>query len=143
VRREPDPDRQRLPFTQADPQTAVVEVLVLSAGDPIPGLYRIRLVKGGPYVAARIEYGPPADPIDDTPLDRAPRWQCWIDGEMIGADRDPHKAGAYRIWPAHQISQDDYDHMLAISKWARENSPRDPAANPSRPIDLMTTPVPF
>lgn len=118
-------------------------VPAMNNGDPIPGLYRIRLVKGGPWVAARIVYGPPLDPIDGTELDRAPRWQCWIDGEMIGADPDPHAAGAYRIWPAHQVSQAEYDHMVAVSKWAKEHSPRDPAANPTRPIDPLTAPIPF
>jgi hypothetical protein len=116
---------------------------VTEHGDPIPGYYRLKLIKGGPWVGARIVYGPPPDPIDGTELDRAPRWQAWLDGKMIGADRDPHRAGAFRIWPAHSIEKAEYEYLIANSQWAKANSPNDPAANPGRPIDLLTAPIPF
>lgn len=113
-------------------------------GDPIPGLYKLRLVKGGPYVAAKITWGPPLDPIDGTVLDRAPRWNAFLDGELIGEPGPcPHKSGAFRIWPAHSIDQAEYDYMIAISKWAKANAPNDPAANPTKPLDPLTTPIPF
>jgi len=113
-------------------------------GDPVPGFYRIRLVRGGPWVGARITYGPPLDPIDGEELDRSPRWNAFIDGELIGEPGPcPHKAGAFRIWPAHSISQAEHDYLVATARWARDHAQAEPAANPRQTIDPLTAPVPF
>lgn len=46
---------------------------------PAPGLYRARLVKGGPWVAARIWRGPPTDPLTGEELERAYAVRCEVD----------------------------------------------------------------
>lgn len=93
-------------------------------GTPTPGLYRTRLVKGGPWVAARIWHGPPLDPVTGEPLDRAPRLQC----EIAGAEADPIEA-----WPR-------LHGPITATEWrdlrARARIEGTPESQPKRAVDL-------
>ncbi len=95
---------------------------------PEPGFFELRLVKGGPYVPARI-------------MCDGGMWSAEIDGEQCGApDAEPAAAaGVYRIWTAgRRITEPEYSYRLSLKAWAIQNDPRHPAARPTEAIDLRT-----
>lgn len=112
---------------------------------PRPGLYRMRLVKDGPFVPVKIWFGLPV--IDGEEQDRAPRWLCEIAGRTDFWEKD---AGNYRCrcaldigraWPFcanAPISEQDYAYMLDHAEWSRQFKPSNPDANPRKAIDLAT-----
>lgn len=104
---------------------------------PIEGYYRIRMVRGGPWVPVKIWFAPPADPDNpDELLDRSPRWQATRNGEACDV---------WTVWPFcadKTITKDEYDYMLAHGEWARAHSPNHPSADPRRPVDLSKAPPP-
>ena len=88
---------------------------------PKVGYFRIRLVRKGMFVAARIsnEFG---------------FWRAMINGQSCGAaDPDPAKAdGVYRIWTTGvQITKQEYDRLLGS-----------PPSSPQLPIDIGSMPPP-
>ena len=95
----------------------------LYVSDPLPGFYRRRLVKGGPWVPARIFYSG-----DGLLL-------C----EVNGISADPLDAWTWLA--GHPISEDEFRWRTETMKWASGTNA--PEATPSEPIDLMTTPIPF
>jgi hypothetical protein len=100
---------------------------------PKVGYFKLRLVKRGPWVGARI------DQIDG-------KWVATIDGtEQSPGHEDPVEAkGVLKVWHAGQfISQPEYNYLVQLAAWAREHSPDHPAANPGKPIDLATLPPVF
>lgn len=107
-------------------------------GRPAPGFYKIRLTRGGPFVAARILHQPGRDPIDGTPLDRSYWWTAIIDGEPVAEpSTSAEEAGVFRIWPVcWSIGEAEYDYLLANAKWAKAHAPHEPAANPRQAINL-------
>lgn len=106
--------------------------------NPEPGLFRIRLVKGGPWVAARITHGPARDPVTGESLDRSPMWVGEIAGKPTGpAAPCPHAAGIFQIWERGEpITIAEYRHLCAVKDHADRYAPDMPEANPRRPIDL-------
>lgn len=97
---------------------------------PVAGHYRRRLVRGGPWVPVRIWYGPPADPETGEELDRSPRWQAQVGDEI----RD-----GVEEWPSccnNPIDAAEWRYLMAERDWCREFAPDEPAANPTKPIDL-------
>ena len=55
---------------------------------PTPGFYRIRKVKGGPFVAVRVWLWHPVDPLTGEELtERGMRWQCQLNGYEFCPDR--------------------------------------------------------
>ena len=109
----------------------------VDANKPIAGFYRMKLVRGGPWLAVKLWHGPPNDPETGEELDRSHRWQALLDGAEVEV---------WRVWPScavEPISESDYGFMLANSAWVKQHSPEEPAANPSQPIDLMRAPSPF
>lgn len=55
--------------------------------DPKPGFFRMRLVKGGPFVGAEIRHGAPRDPETGGIMEeRSFMWETIIDGKLA---RDP------------------------------------------------------
>ena len=115
-----------------------------SLSRPAPGLYRWRAVKGGPVVAATIEYGPPRDPETGEPLDRCWYWQALVSGQPVG---DPEVVPSDTVWAIHEsgelIDQQTYDLLVAQAAWDREHKPDAPMANPRKRIDLMGVEPPF
>lgn len=101
--------------------------------DAVPGLYKTRLVRKGPWVTVKIR-APERDPEtgelleDDHPY-------CEIDGKP---------ADVARAWPfclANPIDEPEFKRLRALREWAMKNAPDDPYANPTKPIDLNKAPT--
>jgi hypothetical protein len=111
---------------------------------PQAGLYKTRLVRGGPVVAVRIWHGLPL--IDGEAQDRAPQWCVEIDGRTERIERDDD--AGYRcsvpldpmsVWPrcaAHVIDDAEYQFLLRRRAWAHEHAPDHPLTRPRRPVDM-------
>lgn len=95
---------------------------------PQPGFYRLRRVRGGPWIAARIW-------IDNSIPERPAVMLAEIDGQF----QDP-----LAIWPScagNDVDEAEYRHLLNVREWAVQHAPNAPEANPLQPIDLATQPV--
>ena len=113
---------------------------------PVEGFYRTRLVKGGPWVAARIFRtccctigGGDMNVIHDwTPdCDRFPRLRC----EVAGRERDAAEA-----WPSllgNPIPESEWRYLRDGAEWDRRFNPVSPHARPTEPIDLNRMPSLF
>jgi hypothetical protein len=99
---------------------------------PQPGFFRLRLVRGGPWVCARIYIPCPMDPFTGEPTER-PRLIC---AEINGEDVEAH-----RVWHfGEPITASEFEFLLAESRWAHRYSPADPKANPRKKIDPLNIP---
>ena len=104
---------------------------------PIPGFYRRRLVKGGPFVGVRIYQACPLDPESGEPMQRSRPLLCQVNGEWA----DPYETW---IWVAGaKISEAEFNFLMADASHAMEYRPTAPRANPRRKIDLMESELPF
>lgn len=100
---------------------------------PEPGFFKMRLVSKGPHVAAQISH-------------QDGRWWADIDGvRQIPSHEDPMIAeGVTRIWESgERIHPDQYDHLLAMSAWAKEHDQTHPLADPKQPINVNRMKTPF
>ena len=106
------------PMTNRDETPRRVDV-------PEVGFFSMRLVRLGPYVAARIEHSPAG-------------WRATIDGQTFEPNPDPAYAkGVFQIWHGgKRIREAEYRHMLHVRDWAKREAPRHPAANPRRRINI-------
>ena len=98
---------------------------------PTAGHYRMKLVRGGPWIAVRLWFGPPLDPETHEPLDRSHRWYALRDGREVEV---------HHVWPScavEPITEAEYGYMLAASAWDRQHDPLAPASAPDEPIDLL------
>lgn len=109
-----------------------------------PRLYAITLVKGGPRCALKVWHDAPADPVTGELLDRAPRWQALLHGEEV----DPFAViieidtvTGQAIVKGEEIDQAEYDHLLAVRKWALEHNTDAPEASPREKINLNKMPA--
>jgi hypothetical protein len=100
---------------------------------PQPGLFKIRLVRGGPWVAAEIAQ------------DEAGRWSATIDGAAADSHPDPAQAeGVFRIWHyGSVIDASEHAFLTERARWARTHAPDSPEANPKRPISVGAMPPAF
>ena len=104
---------------------------------PEVGTFRLRLVKGGPWVAARIRHEPTRDPDDGTFLDRSFYWFGDINGE-----NDPNPAPSpnervHRIWLwGERVAEDEFLFLLRDAEWATNYQPDDPRARPREAVDI-------
>lgn len=88
---------------------------------PLPGYFRLRLVKDGWRAPAQIIF---ADGL----------WQAIIDGEEGEPDADPVVAGVDTIWAYGAFSTaDEYAFLNATREWARQYRSDHPAADARRP----------
>jgi hypothetical protein len=92
--------------------------------DPQCGFYLRRLVKRGPYVTAHIW-------LEDGEL------RCEVDGREV----DPVEQWSYLA--DNPITEGEYYWREALARHARHFEPRDPLANPRKPIDHLQTPIRF
>jgi hypothetical protein len=102
---------------------------------PVAGHYLVKLRKGGPPVALRLWWGPPLDPETGEPMDRAPRWNCMLNGVQ------PVDVADY--WPGCAklpISAAEHDRIATLSKTQDRASP---FYDPLRSIDRLKAPLPF
>ena len=103
--------------------------------EPQPGFYRRRLVRNGPWVAARIWLEAETD--EDGSLASDEVLKC----EVGGKARDP--ADQWTYLASHPIPREEYDYMMDNQRWCEQNDPNDPVSQPERPIDFNKLPTPF
>lgn len=103
--------------------------------DPQCGFYRARLVRGGPWVAARIWVESYKDPVTglDSGMDRI---FCTVDGKH----RDPVEW--FTRLAMYPMKMSEFDFETADSAHAKAYRPDDPKADPSKPIDLTKLSAP-
>lgn len=105
---------------------------------PVEGFYRVTITRGGPWVAAKVWYGPPLDPEPPhEPLDRYHRWQALRAGREWPVEN---------IGPIHErdrITEAEYRHLLEVAAWATAHAPDAPEATPGKAIDMLTAPCPW
>jgi hypothetical protein len=112
-------------------------MITVSALEPTPGLYRMPLRRGGVRVAVKIWYGAPLDPVTRDEMDRGHRWQALANDDPVDFER---------VWPVcakEPIDQAEYDHLVRLARWSKQNAPDAPHANPRRPVNYLTAPLPF
>jgi 5'-3' exonuclease len=133
-----DPKMVRVVPPMADPEEWWREEL-LHPGQPVPdmpqcGFYRRKLVKGGPFVPARIWREPEVD------LQGKPTGQDLLRCEVGGKPRDPF-AEWVRL-SMMPIKKSEYAFEQADAAHAKVFRPDDPKANPRIPIDITKLPAP-
>ncbi len=97
---------------------------------PEPGYFRMRLVKGGPWVGAIIFRPCPIEMHPETfqAVDRWPHLQAEVDGKPAGVDR---------VWTSgRRVPMAEYLFLRDDRAWAREYAPQSPEANPRQPVNL-------
>jgi len=123
-----EPENIRL-VAHVDNEWAWWEDELISPGQRIPedpqsGFYRTKLVKGGPYVTARIW---------------RTKWNATQDQvkcEIAGKPRDPHQH-----WPGLSLKPIPRENFNVMTKRS-DNAPRHaPEANPNKPIDRTAQPA--
>lgn len=98
--------------------------------EPRPGFFAMRLVKGGPEVAARLYLACPMDPEFGEPTDRPRHLLAEVDGAEATEGWIP------RIWTSgREISAADFHYLRDDAEWCRDNAPDEPRANPRRAVD--------
>lgn len=104
---------------------------------PVPGFYRRKLVKNGPYVGVVIFYACPMDPESGEPMQRSRHLLCQVNGDWA----DPIDQWS---WVAgNRVTQAEYNFLLADAAHAMEFRPTAPRANPRQAIDLLESELPF
>lgn len=139
----------------APPKPRVVrkaEIINPLDGSPgVPGFYRTRLVKDGPFVPVALRHEPPRDPDTGEPMDRSYLWSLEIAGELV-ADPSPCQQRAFGRYVTNSngwgltgevIDQELYEYMLRVREWAIANDPTAPEANPRQSVDLDRIPPLF
>lgn len=102
--------------------------------EPQCGFYKRRLVQGGAYVACRIWREPEVD---------------FATGKPTGKDTLACEVATERADPMSQwgylcrapITEADYKHMIELAQWARLHAPKEPEADPFKPVDWGTIPL--
>lgn len=108
--------------------------------EPRTGMFKVRLTKGGPWVAMKISHGPALDPITGETLDRSPLWSVEINGEIVGTPcPDPWGAGVDPTRMGDEIDEAEYRYLIALKDHAERYEPDHPAARPRRAIDPNST----
>ena len=110
--------------------------------DPRPGYFKLRVVKGGPFVGAEIRHGPGRDPETGEELDRSWLWEALIGGKHIRPPAaDPVNAGVFRIWESGvEIAEAEYRFLIADAEWCAAHAPDEPAARPADPVKIADLP---
>ena len=117
----------------------------LQLHDLQPGFFKVRLVRGGPWVAAEliIAGGRLATTEDGCPV-FAPIWLAELPDLLVEAtmEGEAFRHPLFRLlYFGVRIDETEYRHLLATAAWARKHSPRNPAANPTKPVDPSIIPI--
>ena len=103
--------------------------------EPQCGFYKRRLVRGGPWVGARIWLESITDGAGELVADEVLR--CEVDNKAA----DP--LGEWTHICGHPITQGEFLFLTATTRWASAHAPEHPAANPGERVDFLRAPVPF
>lgn len=96
--------------------------------EPQCGFYKRRLVKGGPWVPARIWREAETDYFTKEPTGK----------DILRCTVGTKSCDAAQEWPRlapYPVKQSDYEYMTATAEWAKVHAPNEPEANPAKPID--------
>jgi hypothetical protein len=113
--------------------------------EPMAGLYKTFLVKGGPPVAVRIWFGNAI--IDGEEQDRGFDWRVEIDGETDQPVTDSTGCccrvplDVHSVWPfcaRRPIDEKEYRYLQRRARWAREHAQHHPAARPRERVDVRS-----
>lgn len=111
---------------------------------PSPGLFKLQLVRGGPYVAARINHAPTRDPLTNEQLDRSWYFEAEIDGASVDEISPSPSATVWQIWEfGVRINDAEHRYLIELASYARQHAPHEPIATPYEPIDLNKIPPLF
>lgn len=104
--------------------------------DPQCGFFKRRLRRGGVLVPARIWLYSPIDIgtgelVDDEVL------QCEVDGQYA----DPFEQWSYLC--GDPITEQEFQYLTALRQHAQVHEPDLPHADPRKPVDWLTAPLPF
>lgn len=103
--------------------------------EPQCGWFKRRLVKGGPFVPARIWLEQEIDPVTGELLaDEVLR--C----EVNGNTRDPHEEWQWLC--GITISEREFKYKTALRQHCAWHEPNDPSVNPRQPVDWSRIPTP-
>lgn len=102
--------------------------------DPQDGFFKSRLVKGGPWVPARIWRDEELDFITGQPTGFD-----IVKCEVNGKARNPLREWLYLA--RMPITKADFDHRVALSSWAKNYDPNSSEANPGKAIDWNKEPL--
>ena len=102
---------------------------------PQCGYFKRRFVRDGPWIPCRVWIQSETDPETGE----------LISDEIMCCDvgmqpRDPDDEWPYLC--AHPITEKEYIFLVKLMKYAKARAPREPLANPRKPIDLLTIPAP-
>lgn len=94
---------------------------MIKEGEPQPGFYKRKLVRGGPWLPVSIGHTA-ADSLV----------------AIVGLDQhvDPQDIWTWVV--GNQISEDEYNYLIANLKHARDHRPDDPLNTPTAPVDFAT-----
>ncbi len=103
-----------------------------------PGLFRIRLIKRGPWIPAGICRPCPIEMYEDEPwqwLDRWPLLRAWIDVDAFG--RPKTAADPDRVWiHGEEITFEDYQFHVDLRVHIIRNEPDAADADPTKAINI-------
>jgi hypothetical protein len=95
-----------------------------NAVDTPPGWFKLKLVRGGPEVPAKVWRIEERDEVGDLMADV--EYRAEIDGEAVDVLNPPR-------WPWMRIDRAEWQFLTDTAAWARANDPDHPAAQPRRP----------
>lgn len=107
-----------------------------TTADPMPGFYKRRLVRGGPWVPARIW----------CVQDICPDTGELLSDEFLQAECNGEWADPDDVWTwlcANPISEQEFKYLTALAEHCARHEPGHPAANPRKAIDHLQTPLHF
>lgn len=109
--------------------------------DPECGWFKRKMVRGGPWMAARIWVEIHDQPIDketgELAGDERLLWRCTVGG----VERDP--VDEWFNLCQRPIDVDEFDYLTRLQRYAKNVEPREPLATPKEPIDLGRAPPPI
>lgn len=110
---------------------------------PRPGLFKVRLVKNGPWLPARLIYAPARDPLTGERLDRSWYWSAYVNGRLLAAPSpDPGRARVDDVWlSGRPITLNEFRFLQRQLAFDRHFAPA--AADPRSPIDVRAIPPIF
>lgn len=101
---------------------------------PQAGFFKRRLIKGGPWVPVQIWVERQHDDAGDLIADEI--ILCTVDGREAAVDAH------WTYACAHPITEAEFDYLARLSRYAKAKAPREPLANPRKPIDPLAFPLP-
>ena len=103
--------------------------------EPQCGFFKRRLVRGGPYVAAKIWIEGKTDSDGNLIGDEVMR--CEVNNQY----QDPEEQWTWLA--SHPIFEAEFHYLTALRNYTVEHAPHEPLANPRKPIDWKSVPLPI